>query len=787
MSADRLNAARIAPAATLLAIFLALPAAAPAKRSAGDLSPRLAKLATPALRSAPPGVQARRLGLAEEGAGSLLRRGNRVVVYVRFDRGAVGAQDELRDAGAQTLTASGRYQTVTVAAKPAQLPRLARLPGVEGVAPALTPVTSAECESGEIVSEGDEQLLADVARVGPPALDGSGVTVGILSDSFDFATEAKDGSDIATRALEDEEEGDLPGPASPCANKSEVNVLEEVTGPAGSKAGDEGRAMAQIVHDLAPGARLAFASAFTSEETFAANVRKLAKPASEGGAEADVIVDDVFYLEEPFFQDGPVAVAADDVVGEGVTYFSAAGNDNLIDSEDNDISSWETPAYRNSGSCPPAVEAKAGFKAFRCLDFHPGAAVDRTFGFKVKPGKTLLLDLQWDEPRFGVETDLDAFLLNAEGLVIRESSEDNVGDTDMPFEVVKWENASGATRTVQLVVNRFSDDETAPRVKFSLIQSGVEASEYPKSTGEDVVGPTTFGHSAAAGAISVGAVRFNTESEPEEFSSRGPVYRNLGPVVGTSPADPISPESVSKPDLVATDCGRTTFFSHFGKITLFEPEAWHFCGTSAAAPHAAAVAALMLEARAEAEPADIRAALYESAKQVGAFNACAVGAGLVEAVGAVEASVNQTGAPGPECELPAPGDPEGAAAPGEWGSETPPPPFVPPTTPTTPTTKPTTNPPPPPKVAPRTFFRQRPGKVVRTRTRRAKVVFRFGSNVEGASFACRVDGGLFRICRERFVRRFPIGRHTVRVAARDSEGNGDRSPAVYRFKVKRRD
>ncbi len=212
------------------------------------------------------------------------------------------------------------------------------------------------------------------------------------------------------------------------------------------------------------------------------NIRELAKPVSEEGAGAEVVVDDVFYLEEPFFQDGPVAVAANEVVAEGVTYFSAAGNDNLIDFEGNDIASWETTAFRDAGSCPAAVEAKAGFNAFHCLDFHPGAAVDRTFGFKVKPGSTLLLDLQWDEPRYGVETDLDAFLLNSSGSVIRESSEDNAGDTEMPFELIEWENAGSATRTVQLVVNRFSGDET-PRVKFGLIQSGVSAAEYPKLTG----------------------------------------------------------------------------------------------------------------------------------------------------------------------------------------------------------------------------------------------------------------------------------------------------------------
>jgi hypothetical protein len=86
---------------------------------------------------------------------------------------------------------------------------------------------------------------------------------------------------------------------------------------------------------------------------------------------------------------------------------------------------------------------------------------------------------------------------------------------------------------------------------------------------------------------------------------------------------------------------------------------------------------------------------------------------------------------------------------------------------------------------PRTFIRHKPPHVVRTRTRSAKVVFRFGSDEAGVTFACRIDTGLFKPCRERLVRRFPVGLHVVRVFARNAAGNGDPTPAVYRFRVKR--
>lgn len=770
--------ARGAAIALFVVLPAALPGAAAATRGAGDLSPRLAELASPSLRGASPARQARALGLAADG---LARRGKRVLATVRFEGGALAARDDLRRAGAKTLAASGRYQMVTVAAAPAQLRAVSRVPGVEGVSPVHAPVAAAAtCPSGAIVSEGDTQLKAKLAReLGPdPAeFDGTGVDVGILSDSFDQATEGGQGGPIATHAPEDVESGDLPG-ANGCPNTAPVEVLSPMSNAAG--ASDEGRAMTQIVHDLAPGAALGFASAFNGELSFASNVRALAD------AGAEVLADDVFYLEEPFFQDGPVAVAVNEVSEGGVAYFSAAGNNNLVDAEGHDIASWETPEFRDAGSCPPAVKAVSTLNPSHCLDFDPGSGVDRTFGVKVEAGETLAIDLQWDEPWFGVATDLDAFLLNASGNRIAESHEDNVAVTQTPVEIVEWTNASGGTRTVQLAINRFSGGD--PRLKFALVQNGggVEATEYPRSSGEDVVGPTVFGHSGSAGAISTGAVFFNDGSEPEVYSSRGPVRHDFGPVESTVPAAPLpATETLSKPDLVATDCGKTTFFS------IFVGSFWRFCGTSAAAPHAAAVAALMLHAEPAAEPEEIRAALYGSAVPVGEppdeYGPCAVGAGLVEAVGAVEGAVDKTGGAAPVCEPPeSEVDPEEAAAPGDWGSEVPPTPPPPP--PNGGSNQPGSNPggeeQPNEPVPPRTFFLQRPPKVIRSTHRRALAVFRFGSNESGVHFVCRVDGGFFRPCATRFARRFPAGRHLLEVSARSADGLGDPSPARYRFKVK---
>jgi hypothetical protein len=679
--------------------------------------------------------------------------------------------------------------------------------GIAAVTEALTPLVRGVDCGGAARSEGDAQLNAASAR-SAFAVDGTGVTVGILSDSFDRNPAA------ATHAAGDVASGDLPGPGSPCGSTTPVRVLDDRE----SGGGDEGRAMAQIVHDLAPGASVSFASAFTGESGFAANIRALA---ADG---AKVIVDDVAYFQEPFFQDGPVAVAVNDVVAAGVSYFSAAGNDNLIDAAGNDIASWEAPAFRDSGECPPAlvelseeVEAEEadegvatpqGLNPDHCLDFDPAGAEDHDFGITVEAGQELAIDLQWAEPWNGVGTDLDAFLLDEEGKVLGVDGaavaavEDNVGGSQRPFEFLSWQN-DGPAQEVQLVINRFSGAD--PRLKFALLENGrgVSATEYPRSSGGDVVGPTIFGHSGAAAAISLGAVRYDDPSRPERFSSRGPVKHYFGPVTGPGPAAASGERTIAKPDLVATDGGANTFFG------LAATGVWRFYGTSAAAPHAAAVAALARQANPSASAAQLRAALAASAHPLLGFGSAAVGAGLIDAFGTVAAlappptitiakappslgrnrrptlefganrpvvfSCEIDGGPAQACASPfaapalADGDHAiavtGVDLAGRSGAA----------------------------VArfaidsrrPRTRIAKHPPKLIRTQRRAVRVRFRFASNEAGVRFVCKVDRGLLRFCGRKISRRVGAGRHVIKVRAQDAAGNVDRTAAVFRFRVKR--
>jgi subtilisin family serine protease len=787
-----------------------LPVAASARQDPadGDLTPRLAELAKPALQDVSPIRQARAVGLAAEGPGSLMRRGGRILVEARFAQGGTLATHRaaLRATGAEVVGASARYRTISLAVKPDGLRALSSVPGLRSASEVLAPVTAASC--GSVTSEGDGQLLAAAARE-DFGVDGSGEKVGILSDSFDNSTEA------ATRASQDVLSGDLPGAGNPCGRQTPVEVVDDSF--AGPEATDEGRGMAQIVNDIAPGAAISFATAFFKDQTsFARNIRELA---ADG---ATVIVDDVSYFEEPFFQEGPIAVAVDETAAEGIPYFTAAGNDNLFDPSGDPIASWEAPEFRDTSSCPAALEAEG---AEDCMDFDPGPGQDRTFGITVEPESTLTVDLQWAEPWGGVGSDIDAYLLDEGGapLAADGGTRNNPGKTQRPVEVLQWENTSKSeSKVVQLAIDRCfgavasggcndsADPARRPRLKFILLEngSGVSDTEYPRSEGGDVVGPTVYGHATAEGAVAVAAVPAADPSTAEAYSSRGPALHLFGPVEGTGPApDLVPPRTIQSPTIAATDCVRTTFFFP----VKGQPSLFRFCGTSAAAPHAAAVAALALQANPGLGPTQLAAGMGATARSVGSESTETVGAGLVDARRLIEELAlppRLTIDSGPKavdrnrrptfafsanrpvefrCELDgsapfpctSPFTPEQALHDGAHGfavigvdisgriGASPVLGFRVDT------------------VPPGTFFAKHPRHHLRTRARRARAAFRFGSNEPGAAFVCRVDTGLFRFCRARISRRFAPGRHSVRVKAVDPVGNVDPTPAVFRFEVRR--
>jgi subtilisin family serine protease len=84
---------------------------------------------------------------------------------------------------------------------------------------------------------------------------------------------------------------------------------------------------------------------------------------------------------------------------------------------------------------------------------------------------------------------------------------------------------------------------------------------------------------------------------------------------------------------------------------------------------------------------------------------------------------------------------------------------------------------------PNTFFKRKPGKVVRTAKPRAKVVFKFGSSQSGSTFRCKLDRAAYKPCAKKLVRRLEPGRHVLKVKAVSAGGAVDPTAAVAKFRV----
>ena len=478
------------------------------------------------------------------------------------------------------------------------------------------------------------------------------MTVGVLSGSYNVETAT------GVSAADDIASGDLPGPGNPCGYTTPVNVLAETRIGAGR---DEGRAMLQIVHDMAPGAALAFATASDGLYAFADNIRRLRHE-----ARADVIVDDYYYPEEPFFQDGPINTAIREVTQDGAIYVTAGGNIHAVDRSGRSIGSYETPAYRAS-ACPVLTDAngQAIFAGLDCHDFDPRKGEDPLLGMRLPARGLLAVNFQWSEPWFGVATDLDIYLVDEQHHVLAQSI---AGLGPAPAEFLGYTNATDAAQTVELVVARVSGG--APRFKFTVGSAAITAPaisrmEYADVGSSDSFGATVTDHALSADAITVGAALYSDAQHTVPFSSHGPATVYWAPVEAIQAAVALpTAQSRSKPDIVATTGVRTTFY---GRARLDAPRCnpsdpanavCRFFGTSASAPHVAGVLALIKQRAYQRDvgldPGQARQVLLQSAEPMRSTQA-ARGNGLANAaraVAAVDALPSRPAAPPAQLQMP---------------------------------------------------------------------------------------------------------------------------------------
>lgn len=507
--------------------------------------------------------------------------------------------------------------------------------------------------AGAVTSQGDFAQNSNLVR-SENALDGTGVTVGILSDSYNcYSMYATNGvpaggnagyanNGFTATAADDVSTGDLP---------SSVNILKDATcmsygAPLQLPFGDEGRAMMQVVHDVAPGAGLAFYTAEDGEADFANGIEALAK------AGAKIVADDVGYFDEPFFQDGLVAQAVNTVQASGVTYFSAAGNNSDL-------------AYDVSSPNFSAVSSSGANSGEHVLNFNQGSGAASTkLPVSVPalvPGEYVAIVLEWDQPYVtgapnsgGATSQLDLCLTDVAG-------NDNVYDENLsvlsskctgantlgqdPVQIIivgNPANASGnsSATTFNIMVGLVGSSTAPGRIKVAVEDDGAGSTitNYATNTG------TIQGHPNATGAAAVGAAFYYETPNCkqtlalEAFSSEGgtPIlFDQNGTRLATA-------QTRQKPDFVGPDGGNNTFigFTLTGtgdptKSTTVSScknnESYpNFFGTSAATPHVAGIAALFLQANSSLTPTDIVGYLSSTATAM-SEGALYTGTGFVQA------------------------------------------------------------------------------------------------------------------------------------------------------------
>jgi hypothetical protein len=490
-------------------------------------------------------------------------RGDKVVVDVTAKDDIATAKTELKQAGATITSVYGRVISAVVPI--ASLSQLEGSTSIRYTRPAYRPLHQVK-PVPMVISQGDTAQLSYLARK-KYHVDGKGVKVGVLSDSYNNLGGAATG--VAN--------GELPGPGNPQNYKTPVQVLSDLD----SGGTDEGRAMMEIVHDVAPAASLAFHTADNGQADFANGILKLAN------AGCQVIADDVFYYAEPFFQDGIIAQAVDQAKQQGVAYFSSAGN--------NSIRSYNSD-YRPTTISPfgPTAGTAHNFAA-------PSDPVRIFQPIYIPPGGTMITSFQWDQSSFsasgvGAATDFDIYLLNSMGEIMAVGGSDNIASGD-PIEVFGFTNNT-TDPTFYLAIVKYKGPDPSV-LKYILYGDALFYLTNPPIPG--ILSPTIVGHTKADGAISTGAAFW---LQTPAYGADTPVVESFSSVGGVPnyfdvQGNRIAPLIRKKPEIVTPDGGNTSFFDPFGNGDIPQDKDTfpNFFGTSAAAPHAAGVAALMIDAQ----------------------------------------------------------------------------------------------------------------------------------------------------------------------------------------------
>jgi subtilisin-like proprotein convertase family protein len=431
---------------------------------------------------------------------------------------------------------------------------------------------------GSVSSQADVTHRSAVLR-GMTGNIGAGVKIGVLSDDVCHLADAQNSGDLGAVTV-------LPGQTGNCSAASPF-----------FGGGDEGTAMLELIHDMAPGAQLYFATAFTSITSFAQNIRDLRT------AGCDIIVDDVGYFVETPFQDGQapsvvspnnagvVAQAVKDVAALGAMYFSSAGNSGNLNDGTSGV--WEGDFVAGAAAAAPVTTVGTLHRFTGTQDYNV-----MTFS------GSGVINLFWSDPLGASGNDYDLFKLDSTGAAVLSSSTNIQDGNDDPYEQV----ANGGTNQRIVIVkkataaSRFLHLNTN-RGRLSIPTSGQTHGHAATSN------PFTFGVAATDASVSF-PTPFGSSSPVEFFSSDG--FRRIffnadGSSITPGNVSSTGGASLVKPDVTAADGVSVSGAGRFPG---------RFFGTSAAAPNAAAVAALIKSANPGFTQGQIRTALLASAVDI---------------------------------------------------------------------------------------------------------------------------------------------------------------------------
>ena len=528
---------------------------------------------------------------------------------------------------------------------------LGRTSGVDSIKLSLKP----RHHAGIVPGQGAKVLNALTAQT-TYGTYGAGITIGAQSDSYNAL-----GSTYPVHAAQDVATGDLPGTGNPEGYTTPVNVLADYLYAAGGVE-DEGRAMLQILHDVAPASPLAYATADVSEAAFAYNIGALAgspsttftvtsettagktATATVNGAGCKVICDDVGYYDEPMFSDGVVAQAVDKATAAGVTYFSAAGNDG-----NSGYTATYSPVTNGStdanGNTTTALLLSEGGITYSGLSATEQAAIESFHSFGTNAAgdpilvqKVLIpvdnatagdypgtLIFQWNDPDAvttagikQVSTDYDILAFSVSGGVAtfqtRLSGIKSNFSTNIPEEIPTGSFVAGTQYELVIVrTNRAANAggptrNIATQIRWALETDATQVvADFTNN-----LSPNTYGHPASATCAGTAAYVYDDQflaSNPnytpilEAYSSNGPVQIYFD-AAGNRLSSPITRK---QPLLSGVDGVSTTFFppaTGTAAPSPSNPSPYdsdgdgypNFFGTSAANPHGAGCAALILSA-----------------------------------------------------------------------------------------------------------------------------------------------------------------------------------------------